>query len=110
VDLSGKISITQLAALFENSKLVISNDGGPLHLAVAMGAPTISFFGPETPVIYGPRGPQHAVFFKNIECSPCVNVHDRKSVRCYWTEPRCMKAITVEEVFGMIEQKLAGPK
>ncbi len=107
VDLSGKTSIRQLAALFENSKLVISNDGGPLHLAVAMEAPTVSFFGPETPLIYGPRGAQHAVFFKNIECSPCINVHDRKSVRCYWTLPKCMEAITVEEVFDIVEKKLA---
>ena len=106
-NLAGKLSITQLAALFESSKLVISNDGGPLHLAVAMEVPTISFFGPETPVTYGPRGGSHAVFFKNIECSPCVNVHNQKSVRCYWAKPRCMEAITVEEVFAVIEKKLS---
>lgn len=107
VDLAGKVSITQLAWLFENSKLVIANDSGPLHLAVAMETPTISFFGPETPIMYGPRGEGHAVFFKDIECSPCINVHDRKSVRCYWTRPKCMEAITVDEVFDIIEKKLA---
>ena len=107
VDFAGKVSITQLAFLFENSKLVIANDSGPLHLAVAMETPTISFFGPETPIMYGPRGSGHTVFFKNIECSPCINVHDRKSVRCYWTHPKCMEAITVEEVWDIIEKKLA---
>lgn len=107
LNFAGKLSITQLAFLFENSKLVISNDSGPLHLAVAMEAATISFFGPETPVFYGPAGEKHTVFFKNIECSPCINVHDRKSVRCYWSRPKCMEAITVQEVFAAIEKKLA---
>jgi len=107
VDLAGKLSITQLAFLFENSKLVMANDSGPLHLALAMDTPTISFFGPETPMMYGPRGEKHAVFFKNIECSPCINVHDRKSVRCYWARPKCMEAISAEEVFDIMKKKLA---
>ncbi|MDQ7772367.1 MAG: glycosyltransferase family 9 protein [Elusimicrobiales bacterium] len=107
LDFSGRLSVTQLAALLEGAKLVISNDGGPLHLAAAMGTRTVSFFGPETPVIYGPLGEGHSVFFKNIECSPCINVHDRKSVRCYWTEARCMQAIDPEEVLKEVEKKLA---
>lgn len=106
VNFAGKLSITQLAALLANAKLFISNDSGPLHLAVAMETPTISFFGPETPVFYGSPDEKHAVFFKNIECSPCINVHDRKSVRCYWSKPKCMEAITVDEVFKVIETKL----
>ncbi|HBU69403.1 MAG TPA: hypothetical protein DEE98_03360 [Elusimicrobia bacterium] len=106
LNFAGKLSITQLARLFELSKLVISNDSGPLHLAVAMETPTVSFFGPETPVIYGPLGKSHTVFFKNIDCSPCINVHDRKSVHCYWEKPRCMEAISVDEVYAAIADKL----
>lgn len=106
VDFVGRLSITQLAYLFERSKLVISNDSGPLHLAVAMEVPTVSFFGPETPVMYGPRGKNHTVFFKDIDCSPCLNVHDRKSVHCYWEKPKCMTEISVDEVFMAIEEKL----
>ena len=49
VNLAGKTNITQLLALLEQVDLVISNDSGPLHLAVMMGTPTISFFGPESP-------------------------------------------------------------
>jgi ADP-heptose:LPS heptosyltransferase len=106
VNLAGKVSIPQLACLFERSDLFISNDSGPLHLAVAMETPTISLFGPETPVVYGPKGKAHTVIFKNIDCSPCVNVHDRKSVHCYWEKPKCMTLISVREVFEAIEKAL----
>ena len=110
VNLAGKVTIPQLARLFEKSGLVISNDSGPLHLAVAMEVPTVSLFGPETPVVYGPKGNRHTVIFKNIDCSPCVNVHDRKSVHCYWEKPRCMALISVGEVFEAIEKALENEK
>jgi ADP-heptose:LPS heptosyltransferase len=109
VNLAGRVNIPQLACLFEKADLVISNDSGPLHLAVAMETPTVSFFGPETPAVYGPKGKAHTVIFKNIDCSPCVNVHDRKSVHCYWDKPRCMALITVQEVFDAIGKVLKGP-
>ena len=110
VNLAGKVSIPQLARLFEGADLVISNDSGPLHLAVAMDAPTVSLFGPETPLVYGPKGEAHKVIFKNIDCSPCCNVHDRKSVHCYWEKPRCMSLITVREVFDAIDNALGAPE
>lgn len=103
---AAKLSIRQLAYVFEKSTLVISNDSGPLHLAVTMQTPTVSFFGPETPVMYGPKGAHHTVFYKNLDCSPCINVHDRKSVHCYWTSPRCMETISVDEVYNVINEKL----
>jgi len=106
VNLAGKFSISQLAYLLKKSRLVVANDSGPLHLAVAVGVPTISLFGPETPVIYGPRGEIHTVFFKNLDCSPCVNIHDRKSVHCRWDRPRCMESIKVDEVYSAIVEKL----
>ncbi len=106
VNLAGELSISQLAYLLKRSKMFVANDSGPLHLAVAMDVPTISFFGPETPVIYGPRGKIHRVFFKNLDCSPCVNIHDRKAVHCRWDRPKCMEAIKVDEVYSAIVEKL----
>jgi ADP-heptose:LPS heptosyltransferase len=110
VDMVAKVTLTQLAYLFERSILVISNDSGPLHLAVAMETPTVSFFGPETPSMYGPRGPNHTVIFKNTDCSPCVNVHDRKSVHCRFEKPRCVTMITVQEALTAVEGRLADTK
>jgi len=106
VNLAGKLNIRQLAYLFENAKLLIANDSGPLHLAVTMGTRTISFFGPETPVLYGPRGEGHIVFFKNINCSPCINVHESKTVKCYRDKLKCMESISVQEVIDAVNRVL----
>ncbi|GAB4339722.1 MAG: glycosyltransferase family 9 protein [Candidatus Abyssubacteria bacterium] len=102
-NLAGGLSIVRLAALFLRANLVITNDSGPLHIACAVGTPTISFFGPETPVLYGPQGDGHHVFFRNISCSPCINVHNTKTVRCRRGHPECLARITVEDVLDAVE-------
>jgi heptosyltransferase-2 len=106
VNLSGKISLSQLVILLKNVQLFITNDSGPLHLADMLDVPTISFFGPETPVLYGPKSSKHIVLFKNIDCSPCINVHTGKVVKCVKINPECMKSITVEEVLNKIKRFL----
>lgn len=104
-NLSGEFSFTGLVELLKLCKLLITNDSGPLHLAVALGIPTVSFFGPETPTLYGPLGNRHFVFFKNIDCSPCINVHTGKIVKCVKAYPECLESITPEEVFYVIKNK-----
>lgn len=106
VNLSGKLSLSQLAVLLKQTKLFITNDSGPLHLADMLEVPTISFFGPETPVLYGANSKNHFVFFKNIDCSPCINVHTGKLVKCIKQHPECMKNITVEEVLDKVKEIL----
>ncbi len=107
VDLVPKLSLRQLAYLLQRSILVIANDSGPLHLAEAMGTPTVSFFGPETPVMYGPKGTANTVLFHNIDCSPCINVHDRKSVHCRFEKPRCITMIGIEEALNAVQHRLS---
>jgi ADP-heptose:LPS heptosyltransferase len=84
----------------EQVDLVITNDSGPLHLAVMMGTPTISFFGPESPVQYGPRGEKHTVMYKGYYCSPCLHVYNEKNSSC--EDNICLKDISVDEVFKMV--------
>jgi len=104
INLAGKISIEQLLALFEKVNLFITNDSGPLHLAIMMDTPTISFFGPETPTLYGPgENKKHTVFFKGDYCSPCLHVYNEKTWEC--RENICLKKITVKEVFEAVEEK-----
>ncbi|MFH0807149.1 MAG: glycosyltransferase family 9 protein [Elusimicrobiota bacterium] len=104
INTAGTLNISQLIVLFKNSKLLISNDSGPLHLAVALKTPTISFFGPETPVLYAPSGDKNIVFFKNLDCSPCINVHEDKTFRCDKKSPACLEDITVGEVWNKLEK------
>jgi ADP-heptose:LPS heptosyltransferase len=94
---AGMVSFTQLACLMRSFDLFISNDSGPLHLAVEKGVPTVSFFGPETPLLYGPVGKQHLVFYSSCECSPCIRIKNYKRSVCARNQA-CLRAITPEEV------------
>jgi lipopolysaccharide heptosyltransferase II len=63
----------QLAALFARARVVIGPDSGPLHLASAVGTPTVTLFGPADSVEFGPWGPEkkHIVLTGDIDCRPC---------------------------------------
>ena len=68
----GKTTLKQLAALFERSRLVISNDTGPMHLAFAVKTPTLALFSPTDSKRCGPYGPTHArALQKPPSCTPC---------------------------------------
>lgn len=79
----------------------MANDSGPLHLGCAMDVPTVSFFGPETPRLYGPLQGPHRVFFKELPCSPCLNIRNAKLSAC--EDNKRLKAISPEEVFSILD-------
>ncbi len=58
---SDLLPITKLAAVIQNCKLFISSDTGPMHLAVALGIPTVSIFIDSDVKKYGPQGDRHKV-------------------------------------------------
>jgi len=68
-----------------------------------LGLPTISFFGPETPYLYGPQDCCHHIFYSDIFCSPCINIFNSKSSDCQ--ENICLKKITPASVLKVIEEK-----
>jgi len=103
-NISGETRVKELIAILDKCSILISNDSGPLHIAEALGLPTVSFFGPETPVLYGPKGDKHLVYYRNLLCSPCMNIHNNKLVDCIMNN-QCMTGIKPEEVFISIEQK-----
>ncbi|MDD5129852.1 MAG: glycosyltransferase family 9 protein [Candidatus Omnitrophica bacterium] len=103
-DFSGRLSLTQMAYLMGKFKLFISNDSGPLHLAAYLKIPTVSFFGPETPLIYGPEGDKDIVFYKNLSCSPCMRVRNYKHAKCQ-NHQYCLVEIKPSEVLNEIKRK-----
>lgn len=95
IDLSGATTITQLAAILNKVELVVTNDGGPLHIAAALGAKTLSFFGPVDPRVYGPYPAdktRHIVLRRDLECSPCY--HNFRLSKCL-KDKACLKGIEV---------------
>lgn len=107
LNVAGKFNLEELCALLTKSELLITNDSGPLHIAEALAVPTISFFGPETPLLYGPTGDAHVVFYKGIYCSPCLNVHNQKKAPCNGNNV-CMQLISSDDVFASTKMLLQG--
>ena len=54
INLTSKTSLLQMVELIRRARLVIANDSGPLHIAAALGTPTLGLFGPTSPTRFGP--------------------------------------------------------
>lgn len=88
------LSLLGSAALISGASLFVGNDSGPLHLAAALGVPSLGLFGPCDPHLTAPHTPlPTAWLYKQADCSPC----DQRS--CLTPDSPCMETITVEEVF-----------
>lgn len=107
VNIAGELSLDGLGELFKQCSFVVTNDSGPLHLAVAVGARVASFFGPETPVLYGPVGVGHLVFFSCAPCSPCINAERAKDLQCWQSTVRCQEEIGVDETLVRIRSEFS---
>jgi lipopolysaccharide heptosyltransferase II len=104
INLAGKTSLTQLAALLQRADLLISGDSGPLHMGVACGTPIIGIYGPTNPSLGGPVSPDATVLRSGIWCSPCYNARDTADCPFYTTQ--CMKNILPSQVFEIVQTKL----
>jgi heptosyltransferase-3 len=71
-DLSGKLSLKELAAVTSHARLFIGVDSAPMHIASAVGTPVVALFGPSGDVEWGPwQVPQRVVASKIHPCRPC---------------------------------------
>ncbi len=91
-NLMGQTLLPQLAALMKRSALFVGNDGGPMHMAAAVGCPVLGLFGPTDPQVWGPRGTNVSVMYKGLDCRECFYPG------CFRGEESCMRKISVEEV------------
>ena len=96
VNLCGQTRLTELAALIRRAGICITNDSGPMHLAVALGTPLVSIFGPTDPLWIGPYGRSDAVVRAGVPCSPCY----LRQLRECPHDHACMKQVTAEMVIA----------
>jgi heptosyltransferase I len=99
INLAGDTTLSELAALIERAAICVTNDSGPMHLAVALGRPVVSIFGPTDPVWAGPYGRSDAVLRADLPCSPC---YLRQLSKCMHNHD-CMKQVTAAAVIGRVE-------
>jgi heptosyltransferase-2 len=89
--LNGKTSLETLIGVLAESSLMITNDSGPMHIAAALGVPTVAVFGSTDEKVTGPCGSRTRIVKHAVECSPCL-------LRECPIDHRCMTSVTVEDV------------
>ncbi len=92
-------SLSELVALLSRADLVVGGDTGPIHIAAAVGTPTVSIYRVTDAQRNGPRGELHALLQTPLDCSPCL----RKSCE---RDSECGGSISVEKVEKAIAQIL----
>jgi heptosyltransferase II len=99
IDVAGKTTLMEAMALIARCALFLSNDSGLMHVAGAMGVPTIAIFGSTNPAATSPAGEKSVVIHHDVPCGPCL-----KPV-CP-TDFSCMEMIGVEEVYAAARKLL----
>jgi len=84
---TGKTSLAEFMAALASVRLVVCNDSGAMHLASALGVPTVAIFGSTEPLLTGPLGARTQVLRHHVPCSPCF-------LRECPIDFACMKSIT----------------
>jgi heptosyltransferase I len=98
INLAGRTNLKELAAVVQNSNLFIGGDTGPLHVAAAVGTPTISIFGPTDPRVYTPEGEGHIALTSSAACKGCHNRRCKNHI--------CMTKILPIDVYRAAEKLL----
>jgi heptosyltransferase I len=103
VNIAGNTTIGELAATVCRALVCVTNDSGPMHLAVALDRPVVSIFGPTDPLWVGPYRQADAVLRAELDCSPC---YLRRLSQCPH-DHACMRNVSAEAVIDRVESTLA---
>ncbi|MDD5097164.1 MAG: lipopolysaccharide heptosyltransferase II [Candidatus Omnitrophica bacterium] len=96
LDLSGKTTLGQLAALLSSAQLLITNDSAVMHLASYLNIPVAAIFGPTDEVKYAPWSEKNIVIKKDIFCRPC------EKAQCRFATLACLTSVNPEDVFNQV--------
>jgi len=102
-DLTGKTDLRQLAGILAAADLCVTNDSGPMHIANALHVPVVAMFGPTLPAVTQPFQAPSACLHKEVVCWPCA-------YRDCPFDHRCMRQISVSEVFTSCQEFKSGKK
>jgi heptosyltransferase-2 len=97
--IAGRTSLRELCACLARCRVLLTSDTGPMHLAAAVGTPTVAIFGSTDPALTGPNypgvEPRHTIIRHPVACSPCF-------LRECPIDFRCMKRIEPEQVAAAV--------
>jgi heptosyltransferase-2 len=91
INVAGRTTLVELFGLLKMTRVLLTNDTGPMHVAYALGTPLVAIFGSTSPELTGPLGDTSVVIRERVECSPCF-------LRECPVDFRCMDRVTPEQV------------
>jgi len=101
INLIGKTSLLELAAVLKKATAGVGPDSGPAHLSSAVGTPFVTLFGPTPPRRLAPYKCEHLVVQSDISCVPCYKK------KCPGLARRCMRLISIKDVMEKLNNALA---
>lgn len=100
-NLIGKTTLAELIQHLRSCRLLLTNDTGTMHLAAALGVPTVSVFASTEPILTGPLGTGHRIVRHHVPCSPCFRRE------CPFGHYQCMTGVTPSRVIDELRVALA---
>lgn len=101
IDVSGKLTLKQLAGLIERATCFVGVDSGPMHIAAAMGTPIVALFGPGNQAVWRPWCDHYEIVSTKPPCQPCSQ---RGCANSEFSQ--CVADIEVQDVLAAIERML----
>jgi ADP-heptose:LPS heptosyltransferase len=93
------LRIPELAELIRGARLFVGNDSGPMHLAAAVGTPTVAVWGSSDSTRWRPWSVRHQVVQNPFECNPCPGY------RCLVAEtPLCIESVTADQTIAAVRR------
>lgn len=99
---TGKFTLQQLAAAMQSCALIITNDSGPMHVAISQGVPIVAMYGPSIPDLYGPYTDKAIIVRSNPVCHGC----EQTGMKHKCDDMQCMRNLSVEQVIEAGEKML----
>ena len=94
-------TLDQVAHILKVCDFTISNDSSLMHIAAAVGTPSVGIYGPTNPSLSSPYCSTHEAVVANFECSPCYTADKSLSCKIGY---KCMKTISVQDVLQAVER------
>ncbi len=101
LDLTGRTSLPEMVEWIRLSRLMVTNDTGPMHVAAALHKPVVALFGPTNPRRTGPYGQLEHALVSDLPCAPCMKDS------CAYRKPlECLVSIPPARVYERVRQSL----
>ncbi len=105
IDLAGRLSVAETMAVIGALDLFLSPDTGPMHMACAMGTPSVAVFGPSAAERYfsadlSPKPARHVVVRRELWCAPCNLIRKPPEECVADVTPECLRIVTVDDVYA----------